>query len=286
MHQIKLLINRIIMGEVVVMFDFDKTIIDVDSDDWVIHSFGITQLFTTLLPNMPYNFLMDKMMEELHLRGITIQEIVDCLKKVPLSPYIISSIKLAYTSGCDLRILSDANTFFIETILENHGVLHCFSEINTNPAVVTEHGRLKIMPYHDFNASSHGCNLCPPNLCKGLVAKRIQAPLSTKQIIYIGDGNNDFCPAIKLRARDYVMPRKNFQLWDAICRNRDLVNAAVHEWDDDQVLERNLMSLITSLITKDNHISVAGELMLTDCKPQTSQSSVPEAFQKAVQVRH
>ncbi|KAI9074116.1 hypothetical protein K1719_043926 [Acacia pycnantha] len=27
-------------------------------------------------------------------------------------------------------------------------------------------GRLRILPYHDFNKAPHGCGLCPPNMCK------------------------------------------------------------------------------------------------------------------------
>lgn len=67
---------------------------------------------------------------------------------------------------CDLRIISDANQFFIETILECHGLLGCFSHIVTNPSFVDGDGRLGIFPYHDVGSPSHGCNLCPPNLCK------------------------------------------------------------------------------------------------------------------------
>lgn len=68
---------------------------------------------------------------------------------------------------CELRIVSDANKLFIETILVRHGLLEYFSEINTNPCYVDEEGRLRILPYHDHNiVSVHGCNLCPPNMCK------------------------------------------------------------------------------------------------------------------------
>jgi pyridoxal phosphate phosphatase PHOSPHO2 len=42
----------------VVVFDFDKTIIDVDSDNWVIDELGFTESFNQLLPSMPWNSLM------------------------------------------------------------------------------------------------------------------------------------------------------------------------------------------------------------------------------------
>lgn len=67
---------------------------------------------------------------------------------------------------CELRIVSDANMFFIETILKHLGLKDYFSEINTNPGFVDEQERLRISPYHDFTQSSHCCSLCPPNMCK------------------------------------------------------------------------------------------------------------------------
>lgn len=69
---------------------------------------------------------------------------------------------------CDLRILSDANRFFIETILDHHGIKDYFTEIHTNPGYVDENGRVRIFPHHDFTTKPHDCEniLCPPNMCK------------------------------------------------------------------------------------------------------------------------
>lgn len=46
------------MAGIVVIFDFDKTIIDLDSDNWVIDELGATDLFNQLLPTMPWNSVM------------------------------------------------------------------------------------------------------------------------------------------------------------------------------------------------------------------------------------
>lgn len=46
------------MAGVVVVFDFDKTIIDIDSDNWVVDELGATDLFNQLLPTMPWNSMM------------------------------------------------------------------------------------------------------------------------------------------------------------------------------------------------------------------------------------
>jgi pyridoxal phosphate phosphatase PHOSPHO2 len=46
------------MAGVVVIFDFDRTIIEKDSDDWVATKLGASALFDLLLPTLPWNSLM------------------------------------------------------------------------------------------------------------------------------------------------------------------------------------------------------------------------------------
>ncbi|GMI82125.1 pyrophosphate-specific phosphatase1, phosphate starvation-induced gene 2 [Hibiscus trionum] len=257
------------MAGIVVVFDFDKTIIDCDSDNWVVDELGFTDLFNQLLPTMPWNSLMDTMMKEIHAKGKTIGDIVEVLKRTPIHPRIVQAVKSAHALGCELRIVSDANMFFIETILEHLGLKEYFSEINSNPGFVNEEGRLRIFPYHDFTKCSHGCNLnlCPPNMCKGMIVERIQACLEgKKRMIYLGDGIGDYCPTLRLGKNDYVMPRKNFPVWDLICRNSMLVKAEIHEWSDGEELERVLLKLISM-------VSVDPQLYSVDCKPQTFSAS-------------
>ncbi|KAG8495548.1 hypothetical protein CXB51_013361 [Gossypium anomalum] len=180
------------MAAIVVVFDFDRTLIDGDSDSWVVTEMGLSDLFHQLRSTLPWNSLMDRMMKELHSRGETTDDIAECLKKTPVHPRIAAAIKAAHAFGCDLRILSDANQFFIEKILEHHDLLGCFSKIYTNPTFVDEEGRLRIFPYHDSTLSPHGCSLCPSNLCKGQVLNNVQAsaPESERQnFIYLGDGS-------------------------------------------------------------------------------------------------
>ncbi|KAH1066409.1 hypothetical protein J1N35_031396 [Gossypium stocksii] len=284
-------------SDIVVIFDFDKTIIDCDSDNWVVDELGATELFNQLLPTMPWNSLMDRMMKELHSQGTTIEDIAAVLKRTPIHLQIIEAIKSAHALGCDLKIVSDANTFFIETILEHHGLQECFSEINTNPGFVDEQGRLRIFPHHDFTKSSHGCDhpSCPPNMCKGIVIEKIQASLSMedqkKTIIYLGDGLGDFCPTLKLGDGDYMMPRKDFPVWDLICKNRSLIKAQIYEWSDGEEFESVLLRLINRIISIDGNNTNAkiGQLYSVDCKLNTMAlpaTTGHEAFPKALPVLH
>ncbi|XP_056167109.1 inorganic pyrophosphatase 2-like isoform X2 [Syzygium oleosum] len=274
------------MADIVVLFDFDKTIIDCDSDNWVVDELGLTDRFNELLPTMPWNSLVDKMMGELHASGITIEEIEDVLNRAPIHPRIVPAIKSIHALGCDLRVVSDANLFYIETILNHLGIRECFSEINTNPGFVDEEGRLRISPYHDFKSSFHGCGLCPLNMCKGVVIERIQASLSAegkqKRFIYLGDGAGDYCPSLKLLEGDFMMPRKNYPVWDLIRRNPMLLKAEIREWTDGEEMERVLFELIDTIITEEEIES--GQLISSDCKLQNIALSAHEALLPALPV--
>ncbi|KAL8250093.1 hypothetical protein R6Q59_033786 [Mikania micrantha] len=258
------------MPEIVVVFDFDKTIIDADSDNWVMDELDATHIFNQLIPNMPWNSAMDKMMEELHSEGKTIEDMKQALTRVPIHPRIVPAIKAAHAFGCDLRVVSDANTFFIETVLNHLGIRDCFSEVNTNPGFVDDEGRLRILPYHDFHKSSHGCSLCPPNMCKGQIIERIQSTFKSEnntKMIYLGDGSGDYCPSLKLREGDYMMPRKDYPVWELICKNRKLVKSEVHEWTNGEDLERIVLTIITSIIsTQQDSINGDNTNQLFDCK--------------------
>ncbi|VFQ66970.1 unnamed protein product [Cuscuta campestris] len=271
------------MGGSVVVFDFDKTIIEVDSDNWVVDHLGFTHLFNRLLPTMPWNSLMDKMMNEVHANGKTIEDIKQVLEKAPIHPRIIPAIKSAYASGCELRIVSDANLFYIETILKHHGIRECFTDIKTNQGYVDDSGRLRILPFH---LSSHGCslnNLCPPNMCKGKIIEEIQDSLERegkkKRMIYLGDGVGDFCPSLKLKQGDFVMPRKDFPVSKLINENRKLLEAEVHEWADGEELELLLLHLINSICIQEENQSLPDEFQkISILSPEPAPQAIPVPF--------
>ncbi|GMN35972.1 hypothetical protein TIFTF001_005671 [Ficus carica] len=213
-------------NDVVIVFDFDKTIIDCDSDNWVVDELGFNE--------------------------------------------------------CDLRIISDANVFFIETVLKQYGILECFREIKTNPSYVDGEGRLRILPYHDFNSSSHGCHICPPNMCKGVIMERIRATLSAegkKRFVHAGDGIADFCAGLKLEEGDYLLPRKDFPVWDVICKNPTLIKANIREWSNWNEFETVLLNTVNRFLVADKSSVRADQHIPVDCKFHSSisghQSALP-----------
>ncbi|KAJ8458598.1 hypothetical protein OPV22_031524 [Ensete ventricosum] len=275
------------MAGIVVVFDFDKTIIDCDSDNWVVDRLGVADVFERLIPTMPWNSLMDRMMMELHARGRSIEDIAACLRTAPLDPHVVDAIKTVYALGCDLRVVSDANQFFIDTILKHHGLLECFKEINTNPSLVDEEGRLRILPCHDFTTRSHGCSICPPNMCKAKIIDRIRASAfveGKKRFIYLGDGKGDYCPSLGLSEEDYVMPRKHYPLWSLISNSSQPLRAEVHEWSNGEELEKVLLHLVDRSIDADRNSP--NQMFAVDCKHNMVPASPTEALPLPLRVPH
>ncbi|MFS7921697.1 putative inorganic diphosphatase [Helianthus anomalus] len=106
------------------------------------------------------------MMDALHAQGKTINDFVDRLNKFTIDPQMISAIRSAHELGCEMKVLSNANQFFIETILKNNGVFVCVSGVISNQTVMDEEGKLRIFPYNGKHYFPHGYKYCPANLCK------------------------------------------------------------------------------------------------------------------------
>ncbi|KAH7299619.1 hypothetical protein KP509_24G021100 [Ceratopteris richardii] len=231
--------------DMLVVFDFDCTIAEVDSDLWVAEQLGAKPLMEQLRLRLPWNEMMDTLMGALHAEGKSIAEVGDALRSIPLQSDKIVAIKLAHAIGCELRIVSDANSFFIETILDKYGVTSLFSHIHTNPASIDDLGRLRISPFHSKSEAPHACQHCPPNMCKGRIIEKIQSEmLLSKRVIYVGDGCGDYCPTLRLREGDFVLPRKEYPLWEMLNEKSAHVRAAVHPWATGAEMKVLLMNLI------------------------------------------
>lgn len=108
-----------------------------------------------------------------------------------------------------------------------------------------------------------------------MIIDRIQATLAKEgrqRIIYLGDGIGDFCPSLKLRDEDFMMPRKDFPVWGLICENRALLRAEIHEWIDGEDMEKIVMKLIEKIKIQDSV-----QLLSTDLKFETMPIALPQS---------
>jgi pyridoxal phosphate phosphatase PHOSPHO2 len=119
---------------------------------------------------------------------------------------------------------------------------------------------------------------------QGLIIERIQASVAEdgkKKFIYLGDGSGDYCPSLKLRDGDYVMPRKNFPMWELICKHPLLIKAEIHEWIDGEDLEPILLGLVNKISIEEKSVFISA----ADCMLQNISVSAHEALPQALPVR-
>ncbi|CAM9662140.1 unnamed protein product, partial [Discosporangium mesarthrocarpum] len=144
---------------------------------------------------------------------VTEAEIRLSMAQLPVQSMMFDAACLASKAGAEQAIVSDANEVFINNVLSHHGLNPLFNQgVHTNGGAFTEDGRLDVHPYCPVDAP-HGCNLCPPNMCKGSIVDGLLRGSSGKAerifdtVIYVGDGGGDFCPTLRLRERDLVLAR-------------------------------------------------------------------------------
>mmetsp|Transcript_16212 Transcript_16212/g.27003 ORF Transcript_16212/g.27003 Transcript_16212/m.27003 type:complete len:254 (-) Transcript_16212:157-918(-) len=201
------------MADVLVVWDFDWSLVNQNSDTYILQEMdpsgallGAVQKYRR--QGQPWTELVDWAVGELQSRhSYTVDDMRNTLAKIPVMRGALDAVSLARNCGAEQRILSDANSFYISSILEAQGLQAAFALIETNPAE-TSNGRLRVMPHHPAHEAPHECPNCPPNLCKGRVLERWLRERPNSRCVYVGDGGGDFCPALRLRRGDALMVRQ------------------------------------------------------------------------------
>ncbi|KAG0174789.1 hypothetical protein DFQ28_004475 [Apophysomyces sp. BC1034] len=198
------------IGGNLAVFDFDWSLIEEDSDQWTIRQLSQEQWDQCVsLKDMQFTDRMDMAIRQLQDRGTTKAEFERVLEKIPFTPAMISTLQMLRAHQTRVVIVSDANTFYIDTILQAYDVRDLVDDIITNPVYTDEQGRWRIQRRIPATAPQHSCaNHCAVNICKGQELDRyidLHGPF--QKIMYVGDGKNDFCPATRLRPSDRLFAR-------------------------------------------------------------------------------
>eukprot|EP00897_Mesotaenium_endlicherianum_P007657 jgi/Mesen1/691/ME000109S_10907 len=243
-------------AETLVIFDFDWTLINENSDTWVLEKLGAAEVLKER-STIPWTLLMDMGLSLLHARGSTAADIEACLLCIPLEPAMARAVQMAASlPGCEVHVISDANSVYISTILEAHALAACVSSVHTNPAwYEPTGGPLRVRPFHAADGPPHGCATCTssPNMCKGLILRELRAarcPPSGGRVVYLGDGGGDYCACLSLTAEDHVLARESFPLLQKILEQPTLVCATVDAWKSGEDVETKLSELLNISIRR------------------------------------
>ncbi|GAA5975095.1 hypothetical protein JCM5350_004584 [Sporobolomyces pararoseus] len=203
--------------KVLIVFDFDWSCADQDTDRYV---------FEVLAPHLRVSLREGKKttqwtdnvaqhLVKLHQEGKTRADIEGALRTLPVHPAMkrgLATVKARQDPQATFLCLSNSNTVFIDTVLRHYGMENQFDEIITNPAKFRDDGLLELKRRVDPNGKQHECKVgCSPNMCKGEELEAFMARNggweAFDQVVYVGDGGNDLCPALHLRSQDILLVR-------------------------------------------------------------------------------
>ncbi|KAL1021748.1 hypothetical protein UPYG_G00017490 [Umbra pygmaea] len=162
-----------------VVFDFDYTVVDDNSDTWVIKCVP-GQCLPDLVKNSyqkgRWTEYMGRVMTYIGDQNISQDTVRSVMETIPFTEGMIELLSyIANNKNMDSIIISDSNTVFINWILQAAGLQGAINRVFTNPATFDKHGYLEIECYH-----SHECTQCPVNLCKRKVLTDFLAETSER----------------------------------------------------------------------------------------------------------
>lgn len=210
-----------------------------------------------LIPTVQFTDLVDQLLGELAEDDhITKQQIESTMQTAPLPTPMLHLLHLLTPPTTHKPIiLSNANTYYIDTILKcqpaipgtDTHVSDLFQLVITNPALFhpAEPNRLHVARLYPRDQPPVDCPYgCSANMCKGKEVEGIWAGTSgisprdtISATVYVGDGNNDYCPAAHLSSSDYLLCRTGRGLERRIKADGN-IKATIFYWDThEQVYE-------------------------------------------------
>ncbi|KAJ7287845.1 phosphatase phospho-type [Mycena rebaudengoi] len=196
-----------------VVFDFDWSMADQDTDRWVFEVTApeIRRWAEDNEGTMQFTDMMAQSLRDAHARGVTREQLEHALRTMPFHPAMVRAItNLKAAGNTTFFCLSNANSVYISLILKEKGLDAHFTEVVTNPAEWEPSGLLNLRRRVDPSGPQHNCTVgCSANMCKGeeLDAFYARHQPSFDRVFYVGDGSNDFCPALRLRSQDTLLCR-------------------------------------------------------------------------------
>ena len=213
------------------VFDFDWTVINCNSDEYIPASFiGSDEMEKRLRsmvkehgPAKWHNCVADLINDCMKETKATKQDVLNVAASMPYLVDVRGALEdIANDDKFAQAIISDGNDEFIKAFLKRNDLIDFFSRgIETNFGVwdnnkdddndnATMTKELFSVVHQSTKYGGHSCVKCPPNLCKtqvllDILSKETQRP----RVVYIGDGSNDVCPAINvLEEGDVLLARK------------------------------------------------------------------------------
>lgn len=250
-----------------VFWDFDDSLIDTGDSDRAVYSLDVEceDLVRREYKKTQWTQLIDEVLRLLQDKGYDEDVMRRRLQEIPLANS--ASVLFLYDKGCKQVIISDANTFYITTVLKKHQIDHCFDDIITNPNYYYERNGKTYIGIKPLLQNGHDCEMkCPVNMCKSLCGsshftsrrQKEKVGEETTVRLYVGDGKNDLCPIMRhLTARDFALIRREYSCHKHITKHslHPQIAATIVYWDNPSDLFASIQRIYAArTTTSDNKL--------------------------------
>ena len=219
-----------------VIFDFDQTIIDLDSEFSMVEKYA-PDLYKEKNGDLYVkdhwiefnNYIYTRIIQN----GFTYEDVKKHFQSLNLSPKMEELLNYLREnkSKFETIIVTGNNEQVVDLVLSSHGIKDCFDYILCNKSILDEKNIFKIWA---VNEKYENCEDDKPFLCKSLFFEDFIKDKKNcfDRIFYIGDGKNDFCLSKKLGKNDIVFPRFNYSLYKILFdkNGKNEVKAQIVPW--------------------------------------------------------
>jgi len=214
-----------------IVLDFDWTI--VEGTCWAVAKKALQKrLGISKSGKNSKGLSQDNIVCLLRAHGGVEEDISKAVKRIPPTANMLPFIRSLPKLDGESIIISDAHPFFMKTWLRSRGVLKVFNCIighQSDPVPKTA------STTENEKDEELWCSFCSKHMCKGLLLKefirvRKQEGLEFRRVVYIGDGKNDYCPVLRLRASDIVFARDGLDLHTRLMKREYDVAAVTYFW--------------------------------------------------------
>ena len=220
------------INKTLIIFDLDQTITNIDTFK-TITSMLLTPEETSEIikkcknPEINWIPIQNLLYEYAYKHGKDHLSIKKALEYKELFDFLKQNL-----NKYELIILSSGNKISIEYLLTYNNIIDIFKAILTNPSYINEKGIIKVS-----QSNKHDCKTCNACQCKKIELNEYfkkNPKQNYDKIIWICDGKNDICLCECLENKDYVFPRKDYDLYKEIyIKNfKEKIRCKIISWKD------------------------------------------------------
>lgn len=202
--------------KVLMIFDMDHTILNLNTD---------IELIKILQKNCPekinaieykknWALFMHNVMDLMRNEGFAIAEIKSLIESLELNTGFKDLFEFIKENKnkFEVIIFSGCNTIFVEWVIQFRQLENLIFKYYSNIAEYTSDGAIAIKSTHDHDCEDCDRSQCKQTLLKNYLFERQKENVLFKNMVFVGDGSNDFCLTKILTNDDLVCYRIGFEL--------------------------------------------------------------------------